>query len=393
MQTINVSDSKKTILIFADFFYPAFLAGGQVKSVMNLISNFSDTYDFYIVTRNHDLGSGQKFDLPSNQWLKSRNYSVFYVNQNFLDYLLFILSLRKKDFDLFYFNSFFSFKFTFFPILMLFLTFSSGKTILLAPRGELFANAISYKRPKKIIYLLFVKNVILKAKNFYFQASTLIEKDAIKSVFNTNKLKISIASDIPDFPKSFSEVDNMTHDQGFDLRIVFYSRISPIKNLEYVLDCISSIKKVRILLRIYGPIEDKTYWDFCKKKISSIKQHKIEYLGFVQKDAISFIFHEADLLFLPSRSENFGHVILEALSFSCPVLISSQTPWTNISDAGAGWCFSLDRPSHFVVALEEYAIATPQIRQKMRSNARGYFEKVFDDSIQANRLMLLEISK
>lgn len=385
--------NKQQIIVFADFFYPAFLAGGQVKSVMNLIFNFSDKYDFYVVTRNHDLGSKNEFDLPTNQWLKYENYSVYYANENFLSYILLIFSLIRKDLSLFYFNSFFSFKFTFIPIAILLLALRFNKKILLAPRGELFANAISYKRVKKTMYLFFVKKIILKFKNFSFHASTIFEREAIKSVFNTKKFLISIASDIPDYPKNFSEANNVTLEKEFDLRIVFYSRISPIKNLEFVLDCINSIQKVRILLRIYGPIEDKSYWDFCKKKISSIKQHKIEYLGFVQKDAISSIFHEADLLFLPSRSENFGHVILEALSFSCPVLISSQTPWTNISDAGAGWCFSLDRPSHFVVALEEYAIATPQIRQKMRSNARGYFEKVFDDSIQANRLMLLEISK
>ena len=278
-------------------------------------------------------------------------------------------------------------------MLILFLTSAFGKKILLAPRGELFANAISYKRTKKLIYLLFVKNVIMKFKNFRFHASTYVEKEAIKSLFPNDKFLNFIASDIPDFTENSFIPSNISVNEEYDLQVVFYSRISPIKNLEYVLDCISSIEKIKISLKIYGPIEDKFYWDFCRKKVLSIKQHKVEYLGSIQKDAIGSVFQEADLLFLPSRSENFGHVILESLSFSCPVLISSQTPWTDIGDAGAGWCFSLDYPSHFVAALEEYALASLQIREKMRFNARGYFKKIFDDSIQANRLMLAEISK
>ena len=38
------------------------------------------------------------------------------------------------------------------------------------------------------------------------------------------------------------------------------------------------------------------------------------------------MFQEYDLLFLPTKGENFGHVILESMSAGTPVLISDTTP-------------------------------------------------------------------
>ena len=43
-----------------------------------------------------------------------------------------------------------------------------------------------------------------------------------------------------------------------------------------------------------------------------------------------------DLFFLPTRGENFGHVIAEALSVGTPVLISDQTPWRKLAAVGLG---------------------------------------------------------
>ena len=42
---------KIKILIFIDWFLPAYKAGGPVRSVANMIDALQDIYDFFIVTK------------------------------------------------------------------------------------------------------------------------------------------------------------------------------------------------------------------------------------------------------------------------------------------------------------------------------------------------------
>jgi glycosyltransferase involved in cell wall biosynthesis len=45
---------------------------------------------------------------------------------------------------------------------------------------------------------------------------------------------------------------------------------------------------------------------------------------------------------MPSKSENFGHAIIEALSAGKPVITSHNTPWKNLQENKAGFNVSLN---------------------------------------------------
>ncbi len=77
--------------------------------------------------------------------------------------------------------------------------------------------------------------------------------------------------------------------------------------------------------------------------------------GPLPPDRVAEALRANHLLFLPTRSENFGHVILEALAAGCPVLLSDRTPWRNLARAGVGWDLPLDRPE-----LPRRAMAEPR---------------------------------
>lgn len=49
----------------------------------------------------------------------------------------------------------------------------------------------------------------------------------------------------------------------------------------------------------------------------------------------------SDLFILPSHSENFGNVVVEALSQGVPVLTTRGTPWIELEHQQAGWCVPL----------------------------------------------------
>ena len=56
-------------------------------------------------------------------------------------------------------------------------------------------------------------------------------------------------------------------------------------------------------------------------------------------------FIENDILILPSKSENFGLVIAEAMSYGLPVIVSENTPWEFIEEKKCGWIVKLNEKS------------------------------------------------
>jgi glycosyltransferase involved in cell wall biosynthesis len=104
---------------------------------------------------------------------------------------------------------------------------------------------------------------------------------------------------------------------------------------------------------IYGFCEDKSYWNYCKSLIKALPSSiKTSYYGAVLPEEVFAIFSRYHLFFFPTMGENFGHVIPEALSSGCLVLISDQTPWRGISEKEIGWDLPLDDRDEFRNVLE-----------------------------------------
>jgi glycosyltransferase involved in cell wall biosynthesis len=121
------------------------------------------------------------------------------------------------------------------------------------------------------------------------------------------------------------------------LRVCFLSRISPMKNLSGALEALSLVRNATIF-NVFGPQEDKAYWAECAATISRLPAHiSVCYHGSVPRNEVPLTLAPHDLFFLPTRGENYGHVIAEALGVGLPVLISDQTPWRGLQLAGVGW--------------------------------------------------------
>jgi glycosyltransferase involved in cell wall biosynthesis len=136
------------------------------------------------------------------------------------------------------------------------------------------------------------------------------------------------------------------------LRIVFLSRIGPVKNLLFALQILPSLVG-DVVFDIYGPIDQKSYWAACEKTIVSLPaQVKVNYKGPVHYSDVAATLSRYHFLLLPTTGENFGHVIVEALSVGCPVIISDCTRWRNLQARAAGWDLPLSDRSHWSAVLQ-----------------------------------------
>src|SRR5579859_6301094 len=105
---------------------------------------------------------------------------------------------------------------------------------------------------------------------------------------------------------------------------------------------------------MYGPVYDYPYWEKCKIVLNKMPENiQAEHLGPIAKEDIPGRLKDVHFLFMPTRGENFGHTILEAMIYGCPAIISDQTPWRGLEATKAGWDLPLDKQDGFVSVLEK----------------------------------------
>ena len=136
------------------------------------------------------------------------------------------------------------------------------------------------------------------------------------------------------------------------------------------------------------------YWDRCAEIIQTLPANvRVEYGGEVKHSEVQGILAQHDVFLFPTRGENFGHVIHEALAAGLFVLLSDQTPWNDVAERGAGWVLPLTDPNAFTSALDTIAAWDTDIFSNVRRIASSFAgERAADDSVlEANRAIFLDV--
>ncbi len=95
---------------------------------------------------------------------------------------------------------------------------------------------------------------------------------------------------------------------------------------------------------IYGPVKDAAYWKECEQLISKLpKNIEVIYHGELSPADLTKAMEQFQLFIMPSKSENFGHALLEALSAGKPVITTNTTPFKNLQYAKAGYTVNINQ--------------------------------------------------
>ena len=101
------------ILTFCDYFFPAYKAGGPVKTLENLNKYIGNGIKLFFVTRDRDLGDKRQFPgIQTDTWVNYAGTNVFYIQKRTFYFSKIFSLLRKTEFNLIYLNSFFSINFS-----------------------------------------------------------------------------------------------------------------------------------------------------------------------------------------------------------------------------------------------------------------------------------------
>ena len=252
----------------------------------------------------------------------------------------------------------------------------------ISPCGMLNPKALKIsKYRKKIISFLFEESII-KSANCLIAKSQLEFKD-ISNLYPNNRIEI-IGNPIDLY--HLDDNYNINSDSK-NKELIFIGRIHHVKGLVQLLRAWNKIapKFQDWELTLIGP--DESNYLSQLQKIINFKQNRVKYLGAIYNREKWQRLYNADLFIMPSNFENFGTSILEALSSGLPVIISNQTPWTEIQKHKMGWIVENNNES--IEKTLEIALSYSKKELKIMGEKGKKFAKYFDYKFIGDTLIRL----
>ncbi len=274
----------------------------------------------------------------------------------------------------------------------------NGYPYIISPHGTLTAWALRYHWWKKIpALMLYQYKDLRKARGFHVTSA--------EEVNDLKRLGLNQLVSIAPLGVSLKQEDSYAHESH---DILFISRIHPKKGLVTLLQAWSLIVKAtrsgwRIV--IAGPddvghqSELKTLagelglsmrdfskeLEFGKKQIHggqevplAVYREKMSqsdtdviFTGPVYGETKDWLYQEARIFVLPSHSENFGGVILEALAAGTPCIATKGTPWASLVEHSCGWWVE-DSVEELKNSLQTALALDDSHYSQFSSNARSF---------------------
>ena len=213
-----------------------------------------------------------------------------------------------------------------FHIYNFYLSKMNKKPLIISPLGMMEPWSLGQKKlKKKIAYNLYQKKIFNYSKIIH--ATSKMEAD--------NLINLGINTPIEFIPHgtnlNFTETDfNLKKKISNGKKILlFLSRFDKKKGIFELLNEFIKINNKNWILLI-SSFENA---DFIKAKHELRENKNIVFFGESDDESKKKLYGIADFFILPSYSENFGLVVMESLSYSCPVVTSSFTPWKHINNS------------------------------------------------------------
>jgi len=151
-----------------------------------------------------------------------------------------------------------------------------------------------------------------------------LTKNIVSSRYGVNPDKVSVVYNAIERPGSFVNAERPAI-RSDEKIVLFLGRITMQKGPEYFLAAAKKVLEimdgVKFVMAGTGDMVQRTIELAAQMGIG----HKVLFTGFLQGEDVDKIFRMADLFVMPSVSEPFGLVPLEALRNDVPVIISRQS--------------------------------------------------------------------
>lgn len=370
------------ILQVCPYLYPALSYGGPAKFVYELSVELAKNHQVTVLTsdtfdQTRTLSAQEIEQINSKQNLHVIHFSNL-VNSWAFRYKFFThfgiaywFIRNAKSFDIVHIHDIYIF-----PQIFLFVIAKlMRKPVIISPHGVLDPIRTEKLSLIKKALNAFLILPMLKRSNLLI-ALNPVERDYLKEVQpeRTKLIQNGVRENLDFTPKK-----NITSKK---LKLLYIGRLHEKKGLRTL---ISALEKFpySIALTIAGP--DDGIEEELKEKISVLRNHDVQMIGFVNRPQKIALFAEHDIFIYPSYSEGFSIAIIEAMSFGLPVLITTGCHFDLVAERKAGWIADVDDLEAQLVETLKQAWEDRSLLAEFSTNAYNLVKTEYSISLTAQR--------
>jgi glycosyltransferase involved in cell wall biosynthesis len=158
--------------------------------------------------------------------------------------------------------------------------------------------------------------------------------------------------------------------------IVFFGRIERSKGVDTLMDALSRLRKTNELpVLVIG----RGSWERAARESAARLglTNRLEFPGWLDRDALASVLATARLAVLPSREESFGNAMVEAMAAGVPVLSTSVGSILEVTDNGrAARLVPVDDPEQLARAIADL-VDDPDAAEALGERGRAFVVGAF----------------
>ncbi len=168
-------------------------------------------------------------------------------------------------------------------------------------------------------------------------------------------------------------------------RVLFCGSIEPRKGIHYLLEAFNRLQIENAELWVIGSQDYLKKDKLFKKFIDKSKNEKIIYFDTINSNNLADYFSQCSVLVLPSISDGFGLVVIQAMSCNLPVIVSENTGAKDLIKEGHNGFIVETRN---IISLSEkinYFYKNPKKINEMGNNAFETVQNNYTKEAYGNR--------
>lgn len=244
--------------------------------------------------------------------------------------------------------------------------------IVWSPHGMLTPWAMNNKKWKKLLaWWLYQRRDLKKARLIHTTAQSEVED--VRRMGMRNRLVVApLGVNIDDHVERIERTDGKK-------ALLFVSRVQRKKGLENLVKAWRAVKECgsdgvkEWKVRIVGPDQEGHTAELKSLCNELGVAQDFEFIGPKYGDELKREYASADLFALPTHSENFGSVVIEALARGVPVICTKGAPWEELETYRCGWWIDIGVEPLTVVLKEATALSNVE-RREMGERGRKLVE-------------------